>query len=70
MLKRTLGLMFVATLILAGCSNSNKQAQTETNEEIQIVTESDSLSNDLSSASDSVEQKVNDLKSTLNNLNN
>lgn len=70
MLKTTLGLMLITTLMFVGCGNSNQQAQTPSSEEIRLVTESDSLSNDLSIASDSVDQKVSDLQSTLESLNN
>lgn len=70
MLKTTLGLIMAIVMLLAGCSNSNQQPKNDSSEEMQIVTESDSLSNDLSTASDSVNQKVNDLQSTLDNLNN
>ncbi len=70
MLKTTLGLMLVTTLMFVGCSNSNQNAQSESNEEIQLVIESDSISNDLSTASDSVEQKISDLQTTLESLNN
>lgn len=70
MLKVTIGLMLATTMMFVGCSNSNQQAETESSEEIQLVIETDSLSSDLSIASDSVEQKVSDLQSTLDNLNN
>lgn len=70
MIKTTLGLMLVGTLMFIGCGNSNQNAQTEASEEIQLVTESDSLSNDLSTASDSVDQKISDLQTTLESLNN
>lgn len=70
MLKTTLGLIMAIVMLLVGCSNSNQQPKNDSSEEMQIVTESDSLSNDLSTASDSVNQKVNDLQSTLDNLNN
>lgn len=70
MLKTKSGLLFVIALMLLGCSNKNQQEQTESSEQIQIVIETDSLSSDLSNASDSIDKKVNDLESTLNNLNN
>lgn len=70
MLKTTLGLMLATTMTFVGCGNSNQKTQTESSEEIQLVTETDSLSSDLSAASDSVEQKVNELQSTLDSLNN
>lgn len=62
--------MLATTMMFVGCGNSNQQTQTESSEEIQLVTETDSLSSDLSAASDSVEQKVNELQSTLDSLNN
>lgn len=70
MLKSIPGFMLAAALMLFGCSNSNQQTQTEQSNEVEVIAETDSMSNDLSSASDSVEQKVNDLQSTLENLNN
>lgn len=70
MLKTTLGLILVTTLMFVGCGNSNQNEQTESSEDTQLITESDSLSIDLSMASDSVEQKVSDLQSTLDELNN
>ncbi|MFP8489216.1 hypothetical protein ACKGJO_08930 [Gracilimonas sp. Q87] len=62
--------MLATTMMFVGCGNSNQQTQTESSEEIQLVTETDSLSSDLSAASDSVEQKVNELQLTLDSLNN
>lgn len=65
-----IGLILLTVFLVIGCGNSKQETQSVSSEEIQLVTETDSLSNELSTASDSVEQKVNDLQATLESLNN
>lgn len=63
-----LGMFAVAFLFAVSCGSPEQQEISE--EEVQVVIESDSLSGELSVSSDSVEQKVNELRETLENLNN
>lgn len=70
MLKTTLGFMLVSTFLFAGCGNSNQDTQTQNTEEVELLSETDSLSIDLSTASDSIEQKAGELQSILESLNN
>lgn len=70
MVKIKLGFILLSFLLITACGSPDQQKEIENNVEMQLVTESDSLSNELSSASDSVEKKVNDLQQTLDNLNN
>lgn len=70
MIKIKLGLVLFSFLLITGCSSPDQQTSDENSEEIQMVNESDSLSNELSAASDSVEKKLNDLQATLDSLNN
>lgn len=70
MIKLKLGLVLFSFLLITGCSSPDQQTSAENSEEIQIVNESDSLSNELSAGSDSVEKKLNDLQATLDSLNN
>lgn len=52
------------------CGNSNTESEAATEAEIAIVNEADSMSVELSAASDSVELKVNELQASLDSLNN
>lgn len=59
-------------LLISGCSGTDQQNSAGEREEIQIqiVNDLDSLSFEISAASDSLDKKVNDLQATLDNLNN
>lgn len=70
MIKLKLGLVLFTFLLITGCSGPDQQTSAENSEEIKMVNESDSLSNELSTASDSIEKKLNDLQATLDSLNN
>ncbi|GEM_PF-4399104 len=70
MIKIKLGFILLSFLLITACGSPDQEKKTDNNIETQLVKESDSLSNELSSASDSVEKKVNDLQETLDNLNN
>ncbi|MBD3615457.1 MAG: hypothetical protein HUJ22_02715 [Gracilimonas sp.] len=65
-----IGMILLTMFILIGCGNSNQNEQPASSEEIQLVIDSDSLSIELSAATDSVEMKTSDLQSTLESLNN
>lgn len=67
-----LGLIIAAVFTLSACGspNQNGQSQADESNDIQLVIEADSLSVELSEASDSVEQKLNELQTTLESLNN
>lgn len=61
----------VATLLLASaCGNAETETTSPEDAETQIVVETDSMATDLSAAGDSVEQKMNELQSSLDSLNN
>ena len=62
--------LFVALLAATACGNAETEKAAPAEGETQIVTESDSLSADLSAAGDSVENKINELQSSLDSLNN
>lgn len=70
MIKIKLGFILLSFLLITSCGSPNQQKETGNSVEMQLVKESDSLSNELSTASDSVEKKINDLQETLDNLNN
>lgn len=72
MIKLKLGIVLFSFLLITGCSGPEQQSSDQNSEEIQmqIVNESDSISNELSAASDSVEKKLKELQATLDNLNN
>lgn len=70
MIKLKLGLVLFSFLLITGCSGPDQKTNAENSEEIQMVNESDSLTNELSAAGDSIEKKVKDLQSTLDSLNN
>jgi outer membrane murein-binding lipoprotein Lpp len=59
-----------SVLLIGACSSADRQGGVESSAEAQLITESDSLSNELSAAGDSVEKKMNDLQTTLESLNN
>lgn len=63
-------IVFTALLLVAACGNADSDNTPPAEAETQIVAESDSLSADLSAAGDSVENKINELQSTLDSLNN
>lgn len=61
----------VAALLLASaCGNAETESSSPEDLETQIVAETDSMATDLSAAGDSVEQKINELQSSLDSLNN
>ncbi|MDX1585851.1 MAG: hypothetical protein R3222_03870 [Balneolaceae bacterium] len=61
----------VAALLLASaCGNADTETAAPEEAETQIVAETDSMATDLSAAGDSVEQKMNELQSSLDSLNN
>lgn len=67
-----LGFVLFSFLLITGCGGPDQQTSAENSEEIQmqIVNESDSISNELSAASDTIDKMVRDLQTTLDNLNN
>lgn len=67
-----LGLILASAFFLYACGSPEQNEQTQADEmnDVQLINESDSLSNELSAASDSVEQKMVELETTLENLNN
>ena len=61
----------VAALLLASaCGKADTETASPEETETQIVAETDSMATDLSAAGDSVEQKMNELQSSLDSLNN
>lgn len=57
-------------LLISACRSTDRQGGDEGSTKTQLITESDSLSNELSAAGDSVEKKMKDLQTTLDNINN
>lgn len=72
MIKSKAGFVLFSFLLISGCSGTDQQNSAGESEEIQIqiVNDLDSLSFEISAASDSLDKKVNDLQATLDNLNN
>ena len=61
------GIIALALLFAVACGSSEQQEVSE--EDVQMVIESDSLSGELSESSETVEQKVGELRETLESLN-
>ena len=59
-----------ALLIASACGNAETDTASPEEAETKIVAETDSMATDLSAAGDSVDQKINELQSTLDSLNN
>ncbi|PAU95805.1 hypothetical protein CK503_01735 [Aliifodinibius salipaludis] len=70
MIKLKLGFVLLSFLLITGCDGPDQHGSAEGGVEIQMVNESDSLSNELSTASDSVDKKMKDLQATLDDINN
>ncbi|MEL7835026.1 hypothetical protein [Fodinibius sp. Rm-B-1B1-1] len=70
MINIKLGGILLSVLLITACGNPDQQQGANNNVETQLVRETDSLSNELSTASDSVEKKMNDLQETLESLDN
>lgn len=69
MLKLKFLFVTAGLLFFTACGNSESQnAQSE--EEVQIVLEVDSISAELSASGDAVELKANELEATIDSLNN
>lgn len=70
MIKLKLGFVLLSFLLITGCGGPDQQGSTEDSIEVQMVNESDSLSNELSIAGDSVDKKMKALQATLDDMNN
>lgn len=72
MIKLKLGFVLFSFLLITGCGGPDQQTSAKNSEEIQmqIVNESDSISNELSEASNAIEKKMVDLQASLEDLNN
>lgn len=66
-----LGIILASVFLLSACGNPDQNGQSQVDEEdIQLLDETESLSNEISAANDSMEQKLNELETTLESLNN
>lgn len=70
MINIKLGVVLFSLLLISACGSPDRQDNSDGGAETQLIVESDSLSNELSTASDSVEKKMKDLQTTLESLNN
>ncbi len=59
-----------ALLFASACGNADTENTSAEDQETRIVSETDSMATDLSASGDSVEQKINELESSLDSLNN